>query len=450
MKNNKKYKKIFIYSIIIILFLAIIYLGYLLFKNRNETITASENSYNMAFYELVDYVQNIESYLAKAIITRDANYSAETLTYLWREANLAQTYLSMLPIQSYKLENTEKFLNQVSDYSFSLSRKTIKGEDLKEEELNNLKQLHTYSLEVSNALNQLSSELYSGQVSWEDLTSDNLDFTTQVSTNIDVFSSIEDNFHEYSGLIYDGAFSEHMTSTEKKGLTGEDISEEEAVKIAKDFIGEEHKEFNNLGLIENADIPVYSFSAKTNNLDNISITISKKGGHIVFMNANRDIVEEKISYEEANKKGIDYLNEKGFKNMKETYYLNEGGILTINYAYSQENVVVYPDLIKVKVALDNGQILGIETTGYLNNHYERTIPKSKVSIEQAKNKLNENLDIQSEGVAIIPTEWNTEVFCYEFKGKIEDTEFLVYINMETGEEEDILIITNTPNGILTM
>lgn len=450
MKNNKKYKKIFIYSIIIILFLAIIYLGYLLFKNRNETITASENSYNMAFYELVDYVQNIESYLAKAIITRDANYSAETLTYLWREANLAQTYLSMLPIQSYKLENTEKFLNQVSDYSFSLSRKTIKGEDLKEEELNNLKQLHTYSLEVSNALNQLSSELYSGQVSWEDLTSDNLDFTTQVSTNIDVFSSIEDNFHEYSGLIYDGAFSEHITSIEKKGLTGEDISEEEATRIAKDFIGEEHKEFNNLGLIENADIPVYSFSAKTNNLDNISITISKKGGHIVFMNANRDIVEEKISYEEANKKGIDYLNEKGFKNMKETYYLNEGGILTINYAYSQENVVVYPDLIKVKVALDNGQILGIETTGYLNNHYERTIPKSKVSIEQAKNKLNENLDIQSEGVAIIPTEWNTEVFCYEFKGKIEDTEFLVYINMETGEEEDILIITNTPNGILTM
>ena len=122
----------------------------------------------------------------------------------------------MLPIQSYRLENTEKFLNQVSDYSFSLSRKTIKGEDLKEEELNNLKQLHTYSLEVSNALNQLSSELYSGQVSWEDLTEDNLDFTTQVSTNIDVFSSIEDNFHEYSGLIYDGAFSEHITSREKK------------------------------------------------------------------------------------------------------------------------------------------------------------------------------------------------------------------------------------------
>ena len=60
------------------------------------------------------------------------------------------------------------------------------------------------------------------------------------------------------------------------------------------------------------------------------------------------------------------------------------------------------------------------------------------------------MDVQSEGLAIIPTEYKTEKLCYEFKGKVDDKEFLVYINAETGEEEDILIIYNTPNGILTM
>ena len=45
-----------------------------------------------------------------------------------------------------------------------------------------------------------------------------------------------------------------------------------------------------------------------------------------------EVKEAKKLYEEANKKGMEYLNKKGFKNMKETYYLNEGGILTINYA----------------------------------------------------------------------------------------------------------------------
>ena len=140
--------------------------------------------------------------------------------------------------------------------------------------------------------------------------------------------------------------------------------------------------------------------------------------------------------------------------MKETYYLKQNGVVTINYAYNQKStngdVIVYPDLIKVKVALDNGEILGIETTGYLNSHYERNIPVAKITKEKAKENLNKNLHIESEGMAIIPTEFKTEIFCWEFKGKVDDTEFLVYINAETGAEEDILVIKNTPNGTLTM
>ena len=111
---------------------------------------------------------------------------------------------------------------------------------------------------------------------------------------------------------------------------------------------------------------------------------------------------------------------------------------------------MYPDLIKVKVALDNGDILGVETTRYLNNHTTRDISNVKITKEQAKENLNKDLNIESEGLAVIPTEWQTEILCYEFKGKVDDTEFLVYINAENGREEDILVIKDTPNGILTM
>ena len=72
------------------------------------------------------------------------------------------------------------------------------------------------------------------------------------------------------------------------------------------------------------------------------------------------------------------------------------------------------------------------------------------TIEKARENLNDDLEIISSGLAVIPTEWKTEILCYEFKGKVEDKEFLVYINAENGREEDILIITNTPNGILAM
>lgn len=78
------------------------------------------------------------------------------------------------------------------------------------------------------------------------------------------------------------------------------------------------------------------------------------------------------------------MAQKGFKNMKETYYLKKQGIVTINYAYEQNGVIMYPDLIKLKVALDNGEVLGIETTGYLNSHEERKLPQVKISKEEAK------------------------------------------------------------------
>jgi len=119
-------------------------------------------------------------------------------------------------------------------------------------------------------------------------------------------------------------------------------------------------------------------------------------------------------------------------------------------AYEQNDVLMYPDLIKLKIALDDGEILGMETTGYLNNHYQRTIGNVKITKEQARKNLNKDLDIKTERLAIIPTEWESEILCYEFKGKINDTDYLVYINAETGREEDILVIVNTPNGTMTM
>lgn len=446
-------KKGHMLSVIGVFIIIIAVLITVLVRKEQDSKQASENSYNMAFYSLVDYVENVETYLAKSLISSTPEHGAETLTNVWREANLAQSYLARLPIESQKLENTEKFLNQVSDYSYSLSRKNIYNESLSDEDLKNLKDLHNYSVELENTLNQLSEDINSGRIKWNELSNKGtVAFAQQVSTQTnDSFSNLEENFHEYSGLIYDGAFSEHITSSEKKGLTGNDIDEETAKQKVSEFIGQENiKEIQSLGFSENATIPEYNFSVKTNLENDITISVSKKGGHIIYMNSNRTVNSEIISQEEANEKGKEFLNNKGLNNMKETYYLKQDGIVTINYAYTQNDVVVYSDLIKVKVALDNGEVLGIETTGYLNNHTQRDTSKVKISKEEAKKTLNKDLEISSEGLAIIPTEYNTEILCYEFKGKVDDREFLVYINAENGREEDILIITNTPNGTLTM
>lgn len=454
-KILKTMKKNYIYGVAAILLIALIVMGILWYNQKNEYTIATENTYNLAFYELIDYINDVENYLAKSMISTSAEHSAETLMHVWRQANLAQVYLSQLPISTNELSNTAKFLNQVSDYSHSLARISIGGEDLKQEELDNLKTLHDYSVDLSNTLEQLSTDMGSGDITWKELTSDvDTSFAQQVDNlSATSFSNIDENFGEYEGLIYDGAYSEHIESAEKKGLTGNEVTEEEAKQKAISFIGQDKvQEIKLNGLIENGDIVVYDFSITVKEGDKnnpLTISISKIGGHIVLANYNREVTEEKIGIEEANQIGKDFLNNLGIPNMEPTYYLKQGGAVTINYAYTQDDVTVYPDLIKLKIALDNGQVLGMETSGYLNNHTERTIPVQEISLAQAKEKLNKNLEITSQGLAIIPTEWKTEIFCYEFKGKVDGTDFLVYINAETGEEEDILVIIETPNGILT-
>ncbi len=434
-------------AITILLVIVSIILAVNLYNKNISYATVVENDNNQALYEIVDRVQNTKIYLAKALISKDATHGLKTLSNIWREANLAMCYLVMLPIESQEIENTEKFLNQVSEYSYSLFNKNMNGENLNDEDMAKIQELYNYSSDLSNTLTEMLDELNNGTLNWEDLKNNTEDSEISQVSNFDI---VEENFHEYTGLIYDGAYSEHLTNSERKGLTGEEISEEQAKQIAEEFIGKDKiKETKNNGFVENGNIPVYRFEIITNEDKTIGISISKKGGHIVFMNYDREISGENITEQEAIQKGKDFLGSKGYINMQETYSIKNSGFITINYAYKQEDVIIYPDLIKVKIALDNGEIIGIETMGYLNNHNIREVPTNLISEEEAIKDISKNTQKEVKGLAIIPTEFNTEILCYEIKGKINEIEFLTYINAQTGKEEDTLILINTENGTLT-
>lgn len=452
----KEFKEKHLLTITILIAVIAICAGVIAYKNYRDYENFKNNKYNMAFFEVVDYMEDVETYLAKSTITKDANASGENLIQVWRETNLASAYLSQVPISVEGLSNTQKFLNQTSEYSYYLFRKNLKGEDLTDDEINKLNELHDYSIEVKNTLNQLSEDINNERLNWDELDYNVSSMFSKEVSNVskDSFKSIEENFEQYDGLIYDGAYSDHITNSSNKGLTGNDIDEDKAKTTVTDFVGNDNiKTINSEGLSENGTIECYTFTVILNNNEGnpMTIAISKKGGHIVFSDFNRNIEEETISEDKADELAKKFMSSKGFIDLEKTYYTKQGGIMTINYAYEQDDVIIYPDLIKIKVALDNGDILGIETTGYLNNHEKRNINTNDViSKEKAKEKINKNLEIQSERLAIIPTEYETEIFCWEIKGRINDRDFLIYVNVKTGDIEDVLVITDTANGILTM
>ncbi len=111
-------------------------------------------------------------------------------------------------------------------------------------------------------------------------------------------------------------------------------------------------------------------------------------------------------------------------NMVPTYTLNYENVAVINYVYKQDDVIVYPDQIKLKIALDTGEIIGVDSQKYLIAHHDRDINKNiKVSQKEAQKKVGKNLNITNIRLSIIPTEANTEVLCYEFSGTYKNDKF---------------------------
>ena len=416
-----------------------------------EAKTYVTNTYEYSFSEVVNDVNNIEAYLAKAMISKSSTHAAETLNKIWNYSNMALVYLGNIPFDTSNENQTVKFLNQVSDYSYTLARKSTGGYELTEEDFNNLNLLHKYSVDLCNTMNQLSNELYAGEIAWSDLDNkEKFSFTSEEKINM--FANIESNFDDYEGLIYDGAYSDYQEKTDKLGIVGEEIDENTAKEKVKKFFGENKiKEIKSQGISTGGDIESYIFTVDLKDKYNSAeIAISKKGGLVVEMVRDKDVSKIKLTNEDAVNMGKDFLKNQGFENMTETYYLVQNNIVTVNYAHVQNGVIMYPDLIKLKVALDDGEILGFEAKGYLNSHVYRDLPKEIITIDEARNKLNPSLEIIAERKAVIPKSDKTEKYCYEFTGKVEDRNFLVYINVETGKEEEILVILETPGGTLTI
>lgn len=135
--------------------------------------------------------------------------------------------------------------------------------------------------------------------------------------------------------------------------------------------------------------------------------------------------------------------------MEKSYYTEQGNILTVNFAFEQDHVLCYPDLIKVSVALDNGTITGFESHGWIMNHQIRSFDSDTLSTEVARQTLSPHLQVVAHRMALIPTDGQNEVFCHEFKCQTEEnTHILVYINATSGNEEQILLLLEDAHGTL--
>lgn len=451
-KQDPRYVGVFMFAIFGLV--TLIAMNFANVYGREKQITS--DAYNRSMYEVITSVNNIDTLVAKVRITMSQEYNIVTLSEITTEATTAKENLSQLPVNQNAMANVSKFFSQVIGYSQSLTKSLANGNTLTDKDHENLDKINKVANNLNATLQDIYSNLVKGRLKWDEVERVATKELEQDKNELTLsgLDKVKDSLEDYEGLIYDGAFSNHIESSNPKSLTGKEVSVEEAAKKVRECV-ENATKIGIEEVIYNGEtkgrLNVYNFEVKLKDVDyTVDVDITKQDGKLVLLMLDRTVKEQKLKIDEAKEIGDKYLASLGLSSFDPTYYQTTENMTTINYAAVQDGVLLYPDLIKVKIAMDTGEICSVECTGYIFNHTQRTNIIPQITEEQAKANLSKGMKLEKTRLAVIPTDSNNEVLTYEFKGKIEDNTFLIYINANTGKEENILILLETGRGLLTI
>ncbi len=408
------------------------------------------NNYRHAFAEVVTGISEMDTALQKSRYATSPAMMASVCTEVFGKAMSAQMAMGILPLSDYELGETSSFVAKVGDYAYMLSRTSAGSGGCTQEHYENLAALSDAASELSRNMNQLLADMDSGAVSISELEAAQEAAGEAAEMLGSSIQTMESEFPEIPSLIYDGPFSEHIAQMKPVYLEGMDeVDEAKALEAAAGFTGLRSSVFE-MGGKREGSVPVYMLTASVDGGE-MSVAVTRQGGLVLDMLNSRSVQSASLSADEAVDTAAAFLEELGYTDMRESYYMTEENVCAINFAYTQDGVICYTDLIKVAVALDDGSIVGFEALGYVMSHTQREIPAAEVSEETAREKVSPGLEVLSHELAVIPTKGKYEVFCHEFKCQSQDgRHYIVYVNTETGVEEKILILLESESGTLTI
>ena len=402
-----------------------------------------ESEYERYFYEFVSGVENMDVSLAKLMVSQDSEEQQKLLVNVGEQATLASNDLSLLPLDDEVKFNTQKFVNQVGDFSKYAVYKLIDGEKLSKTDKETISSIYEINSNLKNKLTETASQLKEDFKFTSLLNKDSENLITSS------FSSLEESAITYPKMIYDGPFSDGLETKTIKGLTGEELTQKQAQDVFSSIF--EDYSITNVQFMSEVTgrIPCYAFEGKINEDERVYGEISKVGGKLILAECYKDCSIANKSGEECIEIAQVFIEKLGVKNMEPVWETQTEGVCYINFAKLEKGVIVYPDMIKVKVCQSRGVVSGFDATEYYLNHTSRKIEKPQISKEKAIKNLSKDVEVESVKPCIIPKN-TAEILCYEVAGSYNGSTYYIYVNAKTGKEVEIFKVVETNQGRLLM
>ena len=440
----KKRTLIRIFSFLLALLIGVAVFGFKYYKRAKSFESEISYTYSRSLEEVNSSLNKINVALQKLPFISSASQITQLATDIYTEAKIAKQAFSQLPTGQSGYENINKFLSQVGNYTVFLAEKVIDGGEINDSEKENIGVLSTLAENITDSFSVMQMNINNNGY-WAQALEDSIENIANDDIFLNSLNMLEESIIDYPTLLYDGPYSDHISSgTSYLVETSEVITEETALNIAANALRVDKEEI----AVDNYDhgkIPAINLVYGEG-----TASVSINGGYLISFRKYNVGENSNLTYRQAQIKAEKFVAEILSRTFSVNYYFADNGTCVFNFARTDDGVIFYPDLIKVGVDMSNGDIVFFDARAYIMNYKDRELklpPQSRLS--EAKALLNSSLSIVSTALALIPTDGEYEMLCYEFLCRSdEDKEFLIYINTETLREEQIFTVFKTNGGTL--
>jgi spore germination protein len=256
---------------------------------------------------------------------------------------------------------------------------------------------------------------------------------------IDGMKSMDKKVSQFTEIKWGTSLPSTSQNKKMTALSGSAITPDDAKRKAAEFLG--LKDAAGLRVTENGKGTEYNTYTVTGHAaggrEEINIDYSKKGGHLIQYMNPKVVNARKLDMRSARNAAVQFLDSKKYPRMVPVSYDEYRNIASLTFARTQGDTIIYPEKVTVNVSLADGQILALQAADYVMEHKDRTLKAPKLTLEQAKKEFDGTFQHMSHDMAVIRNDMDEEVQCYQFIGKINGNVYKVFVNADTGNEEQI-------------
>lgn len=392
-----------------VLVVGFVLVGHSQFQRIHRLELTVAELYQSALRQSAESLEELSLCMEKALLATDAARTAALLHRIGLCASNVQQSLGMLPAEQEGLTTAQTLVHRLASESVALLPQVVDDAALTEDSRTWLRQQLTLC-------SQLASQLALAD-SYTDLDSLHLDMDVPVETQI------------------------------AKGLPQGTITQEEAMSIAQSFVGESRVRSVQAAPGTSGALAAYGVTVQAEDVQ-LNVEVTSQGGQVLWMMPETASFTVVQSLETCRQAAADFLSLHDYPAMVPVYDQAYDGLCVITFVPLQEDILLYPDLIRIQVRMDTAQVVGLEAHSYWLNHVPRQLAVPALSAEEAAAPVAQHAVVESVRLCVIP-QASAEVLCYECAVTYQGESYLVYMDAQTGQEVDSLKFVPAENGILT-